>query len=43
MSVDEQAVAGDLQARVRALLEEHDPAGDEREFLAARLDRKSVV
>ena len=27
MSVDEQAVAQDLHARVRALLDEHDPAG----------------
>jgi alkylation response protein AidB-like acyl-CoA dehydrogenase len=38
MSVDEQAVAQDLHARVRTLLEEHDPAGDAREFLGARFD-----
>ncbi len=38
MSVDEQAVAQDLHARVRTLLEEHDPAGDAGEFLAARFD-----
>jgi alkylation response protein AidB-like acyl-CoA dehydrogenase len=38
MSVDEQAVAQDLHARVRALVEEHDPAGDAREFLGARYD-----
>jgi len=38
MSVDEQAVAQDLHGRVRALLEEHDPAGDAREFLGARFD-----
>jgi alkylation response protein AidB-like acyl-CoA dehydrogenase len=41
MSVDEQAeeaIAVDLRARVRTLLEEHDPAGDAREFLGARFD-----
>ena len=38
MSVDEQAVAQDLHARVRTLLDEHDPAGDAGEFLAARFD-----
>jgi alkylation response protein AidB-like acyl-CoA dehydrogenase len=38
MSVDEQAVAQDLHARVRALLDGHDPAGDAREFLGARFD-----
>ena len=38
MSVDEQAVAQDLHARVRTLLDEHDPAGDAREFLGARFD-----
>jgi alkylation response protein AidB-like acyl-CoA dehydrogenase len=38
MSVDEQAVAQDLHARVRTLLEAHDPAGDAGEFLAARFD-----
>lgn len=39
MSVDEQAVGEDLRARVRALLDEHDPArSDPREFLAARFD-----
>ena len=38
MSVDDQAVAQDLQARMRALLEVHDPAGDSREFLGARFD-----
>src|ERR1700754_242869 len=38
MSVDEQAVAQDLHARVRTLLAEHDPAGGPREFLGARFD-----
>ncbi len=39
MSIDEQAVGEDLRARVRALLDEHDPASsDPREFLAARFD-----
>ena len=38
MSADEQAVAQDLHARVRTLLDEHDPAGDAGEFLAARFD-----
>ena len=38
MSVDEQAVAQDLHARVRTLLDDHDPAGDAGEFLAARFD-----
>ena len=39
MSVDEQAVAEDLRARVRALLDEHDPVStDPREFLGARFD-----
>src|ERR1700691_2408409 len=39
MSVDKQAVAEDLRARVRALLGEHDPVStDPREFLGARFD-----
>ena len=42
MSADEQAeqaVAEDVRARVRALLDEHDPASsDPRDFLAARFD-----
>ena len=39
MSVDEQTVAEDLGARVRALLGEHDPVStDPREFLGARFD-----
>ena len=39
MSIDEQAVAEDLRARVRALLDEHDPASsDPRDFLGARFD-----
>lgn len=39
MSVDEQEVAADLSARVRALLREHDPAStDPRDFLGARFD-----
>src|ERR1700759_4305234 len=44
MSIDgrvaqaEEAIAVDLQARVRKLLAEHDPAGDPREFLGARFD-----
>ena len=39
MGIDEQAIAEDLDARVRALLDEHDPASsDPRDFLAARFD-----
>ncbi len=39
MSADEQTAAEDLRARVRALLDEHDPASsDPRDFLAARFD-----
>jgi len=39
MSVNEQAIAEDLHARVRALLDEHDPkTTDPRDFLAARFD-----
>jgi alkylation response protein AidB-like acyl-CoA dehydrogenase len=40
MGTDEEAaVAEDLRARVRALLDEHDPAtSDPRDFLAARFD-----
>jgi alkylation response protein AidB-like acyl-CoA dehydrogenase len=39
MSIDQQDIAADLDARVRALLEEHDPASsDPREFLGARFD-----
>jgi alkylation response protein AidB-like acyl-CoA dehydrogenase len=39
MSNDDEAVVEDLRARVRALLDEHDPAGtDPREFLGARFD-----
>jgi alkylation response protein AidB-like acyl-CoA dehydrogenase len=39
MSADERAVAEDLHARVRTLLDEHDPAtSDPAEFLAARFD-----
>ncbi|MGH3560523.1 MAG: acyl-CoA dehydrogenase family protein, partial [Mycobacterium sp.] len=39
MSVDEQAVAADLSARVQALVSEHDPATtDPRDFLGARFD-----
>ena len=35
----EQAIAEDLRARVRALLNEHDPAStDPQDFLAARFD-----
>jgi alkylation response protein AidB-like acyl-CoA dehydrogenase len=39
MSTDEQAVAEDLRARVRALLDEHDPvSSDPHDFLGARFD-----
>jgi alkylation response protein AidB-like acyl-CoA dehydrogenase len=39
MGIDEQAIAEDLGARVRALLDEHDPtSSDPRDFLAARFD-----
>jgi alkylation response protein AidB-like acyl-CoA dehydrogenase len=39
MGIDEQAIALDLNERVRALLDEHDPASsDPRDFLAARFD-----
>jgi alkylation response protein AidB-like acyl-CoA dehydrogenase len=39
MGIDEQAIGEDLGARVRALLDEHDPtSSDPRDFLAARFD-----
>jgi alkylation response protein AidB-like acyl-CoA dehydrogenase len=39
MGTDEQAIARDLSARVRTLLEEHNPAtADPRDFLGARFD-----